>query len=421
MSGPLPPSILADGNFLHIVSNMSDVNGGRIINVGTPVDNTDATNKAYVDSHAFTNLSGVIISTGSVTATNSQTGIGDVFVMQNGPTMTNTASIEKLHITSTENIPSINFGSLTSGSVYTLGGLNVAKDIYINDGLFLNDASSFEGGPYSMGSITFPGSGTTTVTVTNSTLSSHSRVFLTTQTASGTIGQLYVSNQNGSGSFDINTTSSEDTSTVAWVVLKYIPTLCFYHDSTVEMKDGSFVKLHDLKYGDVILSSNVNGRKKYSKIISFSGYDMSSDTIGNAITIKTRTGFLIVSDTHLLYEPRLNDYVQASKLEVGSYLIVNGHEDVIININQGAYSGWISPLTMSSEIVVNGINCSCHTTDSHKLVKFIYWPLKAYLWLIPNKKGNKPKNNSWFSMKYRRGIIGKTIIKIGKLFYVYYK
>jgi len=416
MSGPLPPSILSDGNFLHVVSNMYDVNGGRIINVGTPTDDTDATNKAYVDDHAFSNLSGVIISTGSVTATNEQTGNGNIFVMQDGPTMTNTTSIEKLHVTSTENIPSFNFGSLTSGSIYTVGGLNIAKDVYVNDGLFLNDSSSFEGGPYSMGSITFPGSGTTTVTVTNSTLSSHSRVFLTTQTASGTIGQLYVSNQNGSGSFDINTTSSSDTSTVAWVVLKYIPTLCFYHDSVVEKKDGTLVKLHNLKYGDVILSSNVNGRKKYSKIISFSGYDMSSETIGNAITIVTNNGFLIVSDTHLIYESRLKDYVQACKLIVGSYLIVNGQEEVVTSINPCAYSGWISPLTMNSKIVVNGINCSCHTTDSHNLVKFVYLPLKAYLWLIPNKKGRVPKNNSWFSMRYRRGPIGKAIIKIRKLF-----
>jgi hypothetical protein len=61
--------------------------------------------------------------------------------------------------------------------------------------------------------------GTTAVTVSTTDVTATSRILLTTQSPSGTVGTPYVSLQTGGASFQIKSTAAGDKSTVAWMIL----------------------------------------------------------------------------------------------------------------------------------------------------------------------------------------------------------
>ncbi|MFJ8041220.1 hypothetical protein ACIRBX_12010 [Kitasatospora sp. NPDC096147] len=58
-----------------------------------------------------------------------------------------------------------------------------------------------------------------TATVTTTAITATSRVFLTAQTPGGTPGALYVQTRTAGTSFTVKSTSSTDTSTVAWLIV----------------------------------------------------------------------------------------------------------------------------------------------------------------------------------------------------------
>jgi hypothetical protein len=74
-----------------------------------------------------------------------------------------------------------------------------------------------EGTNATMGSATLS-SGTVTVSTTKVT--ANSRIILTTNSSSGTVGTPYVSARSAGTSFTITSTSGSDASTVAWVILE---------------------------------------------------------------------------------------------------------------------------------------------------------------------------------------------------------
>jgi hypothetical protein len=59
-----------------------------------------------------------------------------------------------------------------------------------------------------------------TVTVSNTSVTANSRVFLTSQVDGGTPGWLRVSARTAGTSFTITSWSSSDTSTVAWMAVQ---------------------------------------------------------------------------------------------------------------------------------------------------------------------------------------------------------
>jgi hypothetical protein len=59
-----------------------------------------------------------------------------------------------------------------------------------------------------------------TVTVSNTTVTSNSLIFLTAQSSSGTAGEIYISAKTVSTSFVITSTSSTDTRVVAWLIME---------------------------------------------------------------------------------------------------------------------------------------------------------------------------------------------------------
>lgn len=88
-------------------------------------------------------------------------------------------------------------------------------------GLVLNPVGSGiaikEGTNATMGAVTLS-AGTATVATTK--VSANSRIFLTTQSPGGTVGFVYVSARTAGTSFTITSSSSTDTSVVAWLIIE---------------------------------------------------------------------------------------------------------------------------------------------------------------------------------------------------------
>jgi len=167
--------------------------------------------------------------------------------------------------------------------------------------------------------------------------------------------------------------------------------MCFYSNTSVQLESGEFVTMENLKYGDRVYSHIEDGHKIYSQIISFSGWDLES--IGSSIKIFTENEhFIIISDTHLIYNYTLGKYVKANELKLGEYVLVNNRPKKILLVSQGTHRGWISPLTQSNKIQANGFAAACHTHD----LRFIYLPLRIFLRFFPNSPNTQPKANSWF-------------------------
>lgn len=59
-----------------------------------------------------------------------------------------------------------------------------------------------------------------TVTVSNTTVTASTRIFLSTSTAGGTVGHPYVSARTAGTSFVITSTNGADTSTIAWLLME---------------------------------------------------------------------------------------------------------------------------------------------------------------------------------------------------------
>lgn len=74
-----------------------------------------------------------------------------------------------------------------------------------------------EGANARMGTVTLSGG---TATVSNSTVTASTRIYLTTQTPSGTVGTPYVSARSAGTSFTITSTSGTDASTVAYLLVE---------------------------------------------------------------------------------------------------------------------------------------------------------------------------------------------------------
>lgn len=95
---PIPPVIQADANFRTINSyrtqtivntlDFIDMNDGRIINVGNPIEPGDVVNKNYVDTQSGGNLTGPISAINGITSITSQSGVGTTFLMDNNPLIT---------------------------------------------------------------------------------------------------------------------------------------------------------------------------------------------------------------------------------------------------------------------------------------------------------------------------------------------
>jgi hypothetical protein len=75
-----------------------------------------------------------------------------------------------------------------------------------------------EGSNAKMGTATLNGS--TEVTISNTSVTTNSRILLTIQSPGGTVGSPYVSSRSAGTSFGIKSTNASDSSTVAYHIIE---------------------------------------------------------------------------------------------------------------------------------------------------------------------------------------------------------
>jgi hypothetical protein len=216
------------------------------------------------------------------------------------------------------------------------------------------------------------------------------------------------------GVINIQTVDDITTYTLGWT----FGFVCFHASTKVTLEDQTVVTMDKLKYGDKVLATDKNMNFVYSPVVDFTG--VFPNKPGSYVKIFNKHGTtLMVSGTHLIYAN--NEFMMANDLKIGMKLLMNknGVPEIseISHLENGFAIGWYTPLTKTGTIVAEGIVASCHTSGKHNMVRFMYMPLYVYLYFRPNVQGKLPiETEHWFSIKYRRGPIGKCVENVLKKF-----
>lgn len=203
--------------------------------------------------------------------------------------------------------------------------------------------------------------------------------------------------------------------TLGWVM----GFICFHASTKVTLDSGIVITMDKLRYGDKVLAVDNQMNLIYSPVVDFTG--VFPDKQGSYVKVYHRHGEpLMVSGIHLVYAD--GKFIMAQDLKVGMKLMscmsptVSGMSE-ITHVETGFATGWYTPLTQCGTVVANNVVASCHTTNSQAQVRAFYKPLYLYLYFFPKKVGELPKEeNHWYSIKFRRGPVGKFLMKILSLF-----
>jgi len=135
-----------------------------------------------------------------------------------------------------------------------------------------------------------------------------------------------------------------------------------------------------------------NGPNKPSKSIEFisSLFHTTISFVALFYTFETEEGSEIsLTGNHYIPVYSLQEdrivYLRASKVTVNHPLIIFNKKVKIVNITQNVRNGYYSPLTLSSNLLVNNISASAFA-DSHHLspqqLHHIFAPIRGYYYLM---------------------------------------
>jgi hypothetical protein len=204
--------------------------------------------------------------------------------------------------------------------------------------------------------------------------------------------------------------------------------ICFHASTTVTLENGTKVPMSQLRYHDRVLAVDRHMNFIYSPVVDFTG--VFPNRSGPCVKIfyksprsEDKTDSLIVSGLHMLYcsdeKSNKGSFICAQNIVPGMKLLGVDNKFTDVTKVQISYDvGWYTPLTQHGTIVVNDVVGSCHTNGPQSMVRFMYGPLYWYLYFFPKKANELPKPdvNHWFSIRYRRGPVGKTVERFLRLF-----
>lgn len=151
---------------------------------------------------------------------------------------------------------------------------------------------------------------------------------------------------------------------------------CFSAHATVELKDGSFVRMEDLSIGDVVRV----GAFDYSPVFMFT--HKLSGGMHTFVTLRTASGAaLSATSGHYIYAN--GQLVAAGSVKMGDVLTLgNGQSDVVESVKSGTARGLYNPQkTAHGSIVVDGILASTYTTAVQpEFAHAVLSPLRALNW-----------------------------------------
>jgi hypothetical protein len=131
---------------------------------------------------------------------------------------------------------------------------------------------------------------------------------------------------------------------------------CFPADATVELQDGSVIRMDAVAVGDSVKV----GVNTYSRVFMFT--HKVPDAKVTFVTLQTASGAsLSLTNGHYLYAN--GALVAASEVSVGSELSLgDGDVSTVVAVGTTAGAGLFNPQTVNGNIVVDGIMASTYTT-----------------------------------------------------------
>jgi len=186
---------------------------------------------------------------------------------------------------------------------------------------------------------------------------------------------------------------------------------CFPDNSTVKKKDGTIIKIQDLKIGDNILAGYKGKTAYYSIVYGFRKRVKTS--VIRYQQIKTDSGHIInVSNTHYLISKN-GRYISGADATKGDILYVlneDGHfiKSKIVSNTSHHLQGAHCPLTFTGTIVVNNILASCHGTGTAPWVAEISYMPRKILYMV-SPENAKIKNNELIYDNFVANSIGDKI------------
>lgn len=129
---------------------------------------------------------------------------------------------------------------------------------------------------------------------------------------------------------------------------------CFPAHATVELRDGSMVRMDKLNIGDMV-RTDVH---EFSPVIMFTHRDANA---------RTRLVHLLLADGKSIalsnghYLPVNGKLTAARDVLIGDYLQVDASVVGVVHVSELVASGLYNPQTAAGSIVVNGITCSTYT------------------------------------------------------------
>jgi len=165
---------------------------------------------------------------------------------------------------------------------------------------------------------------------------------------------------------------------------------CFPGTSLVRIRDGRLLPLSQLALGDRVLAFDPGTATLfYDDVIAF----LHRSQTGNGNTTFVRitvsgNATIMLTREHLIYTSNISDIRPrfAGKVVLGDYVIYAYSDTVSMREVVGVDvvytdAGYYAPLTMSGNIVVDDVICSCYAVTSHHLAHLAMAPLRVARYL----------------------------------------
>lgn len=166
---------------------------------------------------------------------------------------------------------------------------------------------------------------------------------------------------------------------------------CFPAAATVQVQDGSVIRLDQLRVGDRVLAAP----NKYSKVFAFTHAIAGGIHIFTRLTMKSGD-VLTVTDGHYVYSDDV--LVQAGHISEGDMMrLANGEKTRVVKGERFSDFGLYNPQTLHGDIVVNGILSSTYT---EAVKPYIAHPLLAPVRVL----------SSWID-------VGQAVLLLSRLFH----
>ncbi|KAK3705442.1 hypothetical protein QZH41_019898, partial [Actinostola sp. cb2023] len=172
---------------------------------------------------------------------------------------------------------------------------------------------------------------------------------------------------------------------------------CFHSNSTVELQNGTKIKMTDLKIGDKVASMDNNGRIVYSPVIMFFHRNPTLRATFQIISTQNHRQKLVITPKHFIY--KLNKHTQRETVDYAKWTAVGDEVYVrnrvhpngpfttqrVTDVTKVDMSGVFAPLTETGTIVVDDVVVSCYAVFPNDAIA--HWsmlPVRIVTRFYPN-------------------------------------